>query len=74
MEAVTCSECKAYAVSYDGSRHRCRLGFPVKCLGMNKYIQTHLYGPARKCPRPLTDEKLIELTGQSRTEELLDSE
>ncbi|MGE5683340.1 MAG: hypothetical protein ACM34K_20960 [Bacillota bacterium] len=69
METISCNECKAYKVSRDGLRHDCRLGFTIICIGMEKYIETHLYGPEGKCPRPLTDERyeLILLTGQKTT-------
>ncbi|MGE5498287.1 MAG: hypothetical protein ACM3Q2_09465 [Syntrophothermus sp.] len=61
MENISCSGCKAYNVNYEGSRHDCRLGFPIKCIGMEKFIQTHLYGPKEKCPRPLTDERFEQI-------------
>ncbi|MGE5399960.1 MAG: hypothetical protein ACM3S2_06135 [Ignavibacteriales bacterium] len=63
METITCDGCKAYYVNFEGSRHQCRLGYAVKCLGLNKFIATHSYGPVEKCPKPLTDEKLDQLRG-----------
>ncbi|MGE5457636.1 MAG: hypothetical protein ACM3RX_04715 [Methanococcaceae archaeon] len=62
METITCNGCKAYFVNYDGSRHQCMLGYAVKCIGLNKYIDTHSYGPKEKCLKPLTDEKFLELS------------
>lgn len=68
MEKVTCDGCKAFYVSYDGSRHFCKLGFSIQCLGLKKYIATHSYGPAEKCLRPLTDEKFMEVAQQRQAQ------
>jgi hypothetical protein len=57
MENITCNGCKAYKASYDGIRHDCQLGFSIVYIGMEKYIESHLYGPKGKCPRPLTEER-----------------
>ena len=61
MEKVSCIACKAYYVKADGTRHECRLGHAIKCNGINKFISTISFAPVKKCPRPLTDKKFLEL-------------